>query len=130
MAPHEKQSSSMFTHTAISIVMITVGVFACAAATVVGIDAACYEYNSRWVPIYPSATVVEMDFDFIRPQGMGNTYMVYETADERLDVQDWYIQQRARAGSSQGIGSAGFQVVDHPDGEGSLIRLYSSCAWT
>lgn len=111
-------------------IMITVGIFACSAATVIGLDAACYEYNSRWAPIYPGAVEVEIDYDFIRPQGMGNTYMVYETPDERLDVQAWYIEQRANAGSSQGIGSAGFQVIEHPDGDGSLIRLYSSCAWT
>lgn len=129
MAPHERQQTSV-TRVALSVMIIMAGIFACTGVTIFGIDAACNEYIDRWAPIYPEATQVELEYDFIRPRGMGNTYMVLETNDPLLEVNSWYIDRRAEAGRSEGIGQAGFQVEPTDDGDGTIIRLYSTCAWT
>jgi len=130
MAPHLRNRDNPVRATLLSTLVIMAGIFACTGVTVVAIDAACNEYIERWAPYYPNAEQISAEYDFIRLRGMGNSLVVLQTDDDRATVSRWYGEwYRNEAGSSQGIGTAGYRLEERPD-DSLYIYLFSRCAWT
>src|SRR5689334_25243651 len=59
-----------------------------------GVDTICRQDINTWLPIYPRATEISVQYDFLRPRALGRSYMVYMTQDNLYDVQLWYIKYR------------------------------------
>jgi hypothetical protein len=100
-------------------------------AVIFGIaDYACNRTIETWTPIYPNAEVVALDYNFIRPRGMGVTNMTLNSPDDAETVRKWYLDnltKLSRENAGRGSGTNSWNIDEGPDGEGSLIYLSSRC---
>lgn len=93
-------------------------------------DIACNVSIETWLPIYPGAEDVSVQYNFIRARGLGTTFMILHTADSVEKVEDFYRQNIAalvNKGTPRGMGSTDFNVQKDADNGGSLIFLFSHC---
>jgi len=116
---------------ALRIVMAMVGVsILCMAVFVLTADELCHRDIVKRQPIYPNATVIESQHDFIRTRAIGNSRMTLFTTDDIETVQAWMRETRLRL-LNEGVSlSGGLAMVRwdaEADGDGSLIYLYSEC---
>jgi hypothetical protein len=110
-------------------------------ASVIGwVDTACRLDIDTWMPLYPHATEMTVQYDFLRPRALGRSYIVYQTQDNLYDVQLWYIKYRQDmvqgfyTGSQpdiplRGIADVAYYVRSNVKGEGNLIYYLTACAY-
>lgn len=111
--------------------LILVGVIVGFLVAVFGIaDFACNSTIEKWSPMYPNAEVIEVEYNFLRPRGMGITNMVMHSPDDAQTVRQWYVDNLLRLtkeNEGRGSGSNSWDVDEDPNGQGSLIYLSSRC---
>lgn len=111
--------------------LIVVGVIVGFLVAVFGIaDFACNSTIEKWSPMYPNAEVIHVEYNFLRPRGMGVTYMVLHSPDDAQTVRDWYVanlQRLTKEDAGRGSGTNNWDVDEDPSGQGSLIYLSSRC---
>ncbi len=110
---------------------LLIAITSCVIITSVVIDFGCYNEAARWIPYYPDATVVQVEYDYLRPFGVGSTTAILHSDDEARDVRRWYIEnQRALddEGFSPNLASLNLSVRTDTEEGGSIIILTSECA--
>jgi hypothetical protein len=113
-----------------NIVLLLLLVFGCPGSFALVVDFACNRSIETWLPIYPNAELVSAEHNFIRVRGLGTSFMVYHTPDAPDVVEAFYrqnIDTLVSQNTPRGMGGTDFFIEDNPDGEGSLIVLYSRC---
>src|SRR5690349_13692239 len=77
--------------------LIVIGIIIGIFVAIFGIaDIACNSTIEKWSPMYPNAEVVEVEYNFLRPRGMGVTNMVMHSPDDAQTVRDWYLDNFRR----------------------------------
>ena len=111
-------------------IWLLVLVFGCPSSVFIVADVACNISINTWLPLYPGAKQISVDYNFIRPRGMGATLMTFETPDDPETVEQFYydhfvdlVEQKI----PRGVGGTDFSAEPNPDGEGSVLALYSHC---
>jgi hypothetical protein len=102
----------------------------CLGSIIVGADMICKSNVETWLPYYPNAEVVSIEHDFIRARAMGETWVVLSSPDDPETVRQFYRDNTLalmRAETLRGWAITDWRVEADPDGEGSIIRLYSLC---
>lgn len=113
-----------------NIVLFLLLVFGCPGSAAVVADIACNVSINTWLPLYPDAETVSVEHNFIRARGLGTTLMVLKTPDDPDTVEAFYrqnIQDLVNAGTPRGMGSTDWSAQENPDGDGTLLALYSRC---
>lgn len=104
--------------------------FTCIGTLLFGADQVCHANIEQWIPLYPEATIVSAEHNWIRARAMGSTTVMLSTEDDAETARQFYRDVTIalmRAEQSRGLASTGWNVVPNPNGDGSLITLYSSC---
>lgn len=112
------------------LVLLIVVIFGCPVTATVVVDVACNTSIETWLPLYPGAETVSVDYSFIRPRAMGSTLMVQQTPDDPQTVEAFYydhFEELVSRGVPRGMGGTDFSAQENPDADGSLILLYSRC---
>lgn len=129
-APHLGRSQRSFGSMLVGLLVIVLGIVACGASLIVGVDVACVASVDEWVPIYPGAVEISESHNMFRAKGMGISQVIYETDDPKIDVTRWYLDYQSSIERRQNtIASSGYRVMDSPDGESTRIVIYSECAY-
>jgi len=131
LAPHQYADRSI-RGMIISTIVITIAIIVVFGLAVMGIDYSCQVTIETWTPYYPDAEVVSVEYDLFRPRAMGNSLVILSTPDEYLVVNEWYQDHQANLREMdqvEGIATYGFNVRNNPDSDGSLIYLFSECAY-
>jgi hypothetical protein len=68
-------------------------VFACLALSVFVADRVCIGALNFRAPVYPESRVVNQTWNFLSPNGMGNTVTVLYTLARPEEVQTWYYKK-------------------------------------
>jgi hypothetical protein len=113
-----------------NIVLFLLLVFGCPGSFAIGVDFACHASITTWLPVYPDAEVISVDYNFIRPFGLGSTLMVLRSSDDPETITAFYrqnIEDLINKGTPRGMGTTDFFAQPHPEHEGSLITLFSRC---
>jgi hypothetical protein len=104
--------------------------FACIGTLLLGADQICRSNIERWTPYYPGATVVSIEYDFIRARAIGITTVILTTSAAEETVRQFYRDTTIglmQAEEPRGLASTSWDVQTNPDGSGSTIILYSEC---
>ena len=104
--------------------------FGCIGTVLIAGDQMCHLNIGQWTPIYPGATVISQEHDFIRLRAMGTSTIILSSPDDPETVRQFYRDNTLRLlqeEKSQGLASTHWAVEPNPDGEGSIIILYSEC---
>ena len=112
-----------------SLAIMLVFVVICLAVILVASDQVCRLNIDQWMPVYPEAEQVRLEYDFVRPRALGTTLGVYFSPDDNETVRIFYrenILALLRAEQSRGLASTHWDTEPQPDG-GTLITLYSEC---
>lgn len=136
-APHHRKQGGC-RRLLMSTSAIILCIIACSVVTFLGIDARCNYDIETWLPVYPDAEVVSVDYDFLRARGMGETTLVLYTPDDSNTVRTWYTNYRRELTRGEqganpnramgGIAETRRSITDAPDAPGTLITLFSKCA--
>ena len=113
-----------------NILLLLLLIFGFPGAIVMVADFSCHSSISTWLPTYPNAEEKSVQYNFIRPHGLGSTLRILETPDSIEQVEAFYydnIQALVNDGVPRGMGTTDFSVEENPDGDGSLIILFSRC---
>ncbi len=112
-------------------ILLTIGIIVGIAAALFGVaDVVCNSTIERWTPIYPNSEVVTLEYNFIRPRGMGVTKMTLHSPDDVETVRQWYLDNLDRLSkedAGRGSGTNSWDIDEAPSGQGSLINLSSRC---
>lgn len=112
------------------IVLVTGIIVGILAAIFAVADIACNATIETWTPIYPNSEVIELNYNFIRPRGMGVTNMTLHSPDDVETVRQWYLDnltKLSRENAGRGSGTNSWNIDEDPSGQGSLIYLSSRC---
>lgn len=112
------------------LVFLLVIAFGCIGSVLVAGDQMCRASIDRWTPVYPGATVVSQDHDFIRARAMGTSITILRSQDDPETASQYYRDNTLRLldeGKSRGLAISDWTVEPNPDGDGSVIILYSEC---
>lgn len=109
--------------------LLLVGV-ACIGSMLVGGDIMCRNSVEKWAPYYPNAEEVSVDYNYVRPRAIGTTYVTLLSPDDEETVRQFYRDNmiaNLNEEAAQGLAVTSYQIEPNPDGEGTIIRLYSRC---
>jgi hypothetical protein len=114
-----------------SVLLICGGIILCSVTLVVGVDAACVASVNEWVPIYPGAEEVDVQYNMFRPKGMGLTRVTYVTDDPYIEVIRYYqdFQTSVDPLTRNTLATSGYRVNRLDDREGAQITISSECAY-
>lgn len=93
-------------------------------------DQLCRRDIEGRLPLYPGATVVEAEHDFLRLRALGATRMTLATPDAFATVREWHRQLNLRLleqGRMRGLADVARRFEPDPDGAGTLIFYSSRC---
>ena len=113
-----------------NIVLLLLLVFGCPGSIAVVGDIACNISIETWLPYYPGAELVSAEHNFIRVRGMGSSLMIFQTPDDPETVEAFYYQHILDLTTDhvpRGMGATDFNAEPNPDGEGSVLALYTHC---
>jgi hypothetical protein len=102
----------------------------CLSTMVIAADMICKSNVEQWLPYYPNAEVVSIEHDFLRARAMGETWVTLASPDDAETVRQFYRDHTIavmREGTLRGWAITDWHVDSNPDGNGSIIRLYSTC---
>ncbi|HVU10957.1 MAG TPA: hypothetical protein VHD90_06750 [Phototrophicaceae bacterium] len=125
--------------TALGCLVIVAAVIGCSVGSFVAGNVVCAAYLPQRLPIYPGATVVFQNHNFLTPFGMGTTSTVLHSSDPPDTVRTWYgrttgtfLKQSIENNDpltflGRQIARVQYDVSDAPEGSGSQIILYTQC---
>jgi hypothetical protein len=107
------------------------GSLLCTGGTVLVVNGICQRNAADWIPLYPNGEVVREGYSFIQPFGMGITQVQIETDDAPTVVRQWYIEARREndPNPTNLLATMRYNIQAGENG-GTVISLYSECAWT
>ena len=114
-----------------TLLLIVMGVIVCSATLTFVFDSKCASDIQTWMPPYPGAEVLELDYDFFRPFAMGETEAVLRTVDDARTVRNWYVTHQREldeADVDRGIATMNYSLRDDDEKGGTYIYLYTECA--
>jgi hypothetical protein len=130
----DRSISTALPRTILSLMLILCGIVFCLTTLIVTLDTVCNMHIDRWLPLYPGAEEVTTQFDFVRPRGVGNTFIIFYSPDDITTVQEWYgdyrrklISESADQYAVQSLASTSYRILKNPDGTGTLIYHISQC---
>jgi hypothetical protein len=68
-------------------------VFICIAATTVALDRLCVEVLQWRVPVHPEARVVRQSYNFLTPNGLGQSVTTYFIEGDPREIELWFNRQ-------------------------------------
>jgi hypothetical protein len=104
--------------------------FACVGTTLFAGDRLCRWSIESNLPYYPEARVVSIENNYLRPRAIGQTIVVLSSPDDVETVKQFYRDftiARMNSEAARGLASTSWAVEPAPDGNGSIIRLFSEC---
>jgi hypothetical protein len=115
------------------LVVMTLAIMLCLSGITVAVDASCHRDSTRWLVDYPDSEVVSHEYTFIRAWGIGETTRMLYSPHDPTTVRLWYNNHNteiASQGHVRGGGQADmrWQIIENPDGDGTLIVLTTRCA--
>jgi hypothetical protein len=113
-----------------TMLFMCVGSLLCTGTAVLVMDSVCQRNADDWLPIYPQSTVVVESHTFLRRFGVGVTTLRLQTHDSPVQVRRWYNDERRKndPNPSNLLATMRYNVSPAENG-GSIISLYSECAW-
>lgn len=112
-----------------SMAVMLVFVVICLAVILVAADQVCRMNIDQWMPLYPGAEEVRLEYDFARPRALGTTLGLYHTPDDEETVRQFYRENTLallQAEQTRGLATTDWNTEPQPDG-GTRIILYSEC---
>lgn len=115
------------------LVISLIGVFLCVIVVYAGAEYACERDAKRWLVDYPGSQLVEEEYSWLRPFGIGRTVRTLYTTDARVDVSRWYTEHSIeldQEGKSleDSYPTMRWRLTNVPDDGGTSIQLFSECA--
>jgi hypothetical protein len=116
--------------------VVIIAVMLCSGTAFVVADRLCYSNLSQRLPIYPNATVISREHNFLSEFGMGNTVLVLISPDDPDTVRSWYAKETgAYLRESLRNNTPFFRMAqgqfdvtaDPANPSGSQIILYGTC---
>ncbi len=119
--------------------MIVAAVLVCSVGSFVAANTVCAAYLPQRLPIYPGATTVLQNHNFLTEFGMGTTSVVLHSDDSPDTVRTWYGKTtgaflKLSLQNNDPVTFLGrqfarvqYDVTDSPTGSGSQIILYTQC---
>jgi hypothetical protein len=110
-------------------ILILASVF-CISTLVLVIDVQCNGDIEAWIPLYPKAETVSVQYDFIRARAWGNSQVIQASPDDVETAKQFYRDTVIKLFDEErgrGLASTHWAVEPDPDTDGSLIILSSSC---
>lgn len=104
--------------------------FACIGSIVFVGDVQCNNDIETWIPMYPNAETISVEYDFLRARAWGNSQTIQASPDDVETAKKFYRDHALillDEEQSRGLASTNWTVEPNPDTDGSLITLYSSC---
>jgi hypothetical protein len=68
-------------------------VLACIAATTVALDRLCVEVLQWRVPVHPEARIVRQSYNFLTPNGLGQSVTTYFVKGDPREIELWFNRQ-------------------------------------
>jgi predicted membrane protein len=93
-------------------------------------DIQCNSDIETWVPLYPNAETVSVEYDFIRARAIGNTRLIQVSPDDVETVKQFYrdnLIELLNARRSRGLASTDWRIEPDEETGGSRIILLSAC---
>src|SRR5687767_9731830 len=112
-----------------SILFMTALIAGCFGGIIAAADQVCVSNAKTWIPRYPGSKVIEEEYGFVRPFGMGTTSQVLYSEDDENTIRQWYGATRraaGRDGAKRGFNAVSWRV-EPADSGGSYIYLNSKC---
>lgn len=113
----------------ITIILVAVAL-GCIGTIVIAADVQCNSDIEAWVPLYPNGETISVEYDFIRPRGMGTTEWIQTSTDDVETIKQFYrdlVIDHLESGKTRGLASTDWRV--EPDEETGVHRiiLRSAC---
>lgn len=112
-------------------------VFACIAATTVALDRLCVEVLQWRIPVHPEARIVRQTYNFLTPNGLGQSVTTYFVPGDPREIELWFnrqIGERLRALEKEpersfyyNISAVGRIVGYAEDGENTQLIVIAQC---
>ncbi len=112
-------------------------VFACIAATTVALDRLCVEVLRWRIPVHPEARIVRQTYNFLTPNGLGQSVTTYFVTGDPREVESWFnrqIGERLRALEKEpersfyyNISAVAKSVGYAEDGENTQLIVIAQC---
>ena len=113
------------------LLLLLVLIFVCFGVFAVTVDRLCNHSIEQWAPYYPNAVEDSADYNFLRPRSVGEGHVVLRSPDDVETVKQFYRDntiELMHSGAVRGLASTNWQVEPDPEGDGSIIILFSACA--
>ncbi len=68
-------------------------VFACIATTTVALDRLCVDVLSWRIPVHPASRIVRQTYNFLTPNGLGQTVTTYFVEGAPREIELWFNRQ-------------------------------------
>ena len=113
-----------------SVLILLLFVFLCFLTLLVTVDQMCSTSIEQWIPYYPDAEVISVEYSLFRPRSMGETVTVLLTRDDEETVREFYRQTILALLDEQqtrGLARTHWDTEQNLDGDGTFIILSSEC---
>jgi hypothetical protein len=117
--------------------LVMLAMFLCVGGTVFGLDRYCATALGWRVPQHPEAKLLRQTYNFINPNGIGNTVSVYFVPGGEDEIRSWYNRQvglkAVEATRDQalaryyGITGVILDVTTAAEGNGSQVIVIARC---
>ncbi len=119
--------------------IVGLAVLACVSSAFFTLDRVCVSAIDWRLPTYPGARIVTQRYNFLTPNGLGQTVTTLYVPANYLDVNRWYavtIGTRSRDYSKSDIyglyynltRGTTWSVTVSEDGEGAQVFTFANCA--
>lgn len=124
---------------AVGCVSVIGALVACLLTLVLAGDGLCYTGLTQRMPVYPQATPIFRQYNWLRPYGMGSTVIAFETDDPEGQVRAFYGRAQGEYArralqfsnpleiAAENMTRAAYDVVTQEDGTGSQVILFGYC---
>jgi hypothetical protein len=120
-------------------VVVVLAMFFCAGGVTFVFDRVCNSYLTRYLQIYPNATITYRAHNMFTDFGVGNTVMFLESPDDQDTVRSWhgrtygtFLRETLRSTDpllyvGRRLARVDWDVTESESGTGSQIILFGTC---
>lgn len=111
-------------------IFIILASLTCVGSIIFVADVQCSSDIELWVPLYPNAETVSVEYDFIRARAWGNTRIIQVSPDDSEIVKQFYrdnIILLLNDRRSRGLADTNSHIEPDEETGGSQITLLSTC---
>lgn len=98
------------------------------SGTMMGIfEVICTNEMNKFMIPYPDAEITHVDYNFLRPKGMGRTIYYMETEADPFVIQGWYGRLMSESASERNLTRVRYHASWNEDRTGSNVVIAASC---